>query len=905
MRRYFYRLLLVLTLITLHDLNIFAQVGYYDSINVANPTFVTDLKERIRRNYTKVSYDQFDETNVANYASRDTSGGKRAVTCVYSGFIQVYTPPFAWTPTTSMSREHTWCHSWMPTYSSTSGNEYSDQHHLFPTHQNGANGVRSNHPLGIVATVTSSFLEGKYGQDANMNNVYEPRDAHKGDAARAILYMALRYDGVNGNSWNFNWLNSVRLPFLNEAPQDINTLIQWHQNDPPDAWEIGRNDYIYSIQNNRNPFIDHPEYVNYIDFNDMTYNPGGGSIADEPTNQVTNFQAELISTLSIRLTWSDAVEGSQDPSGYVLFISNSEISAPTDGVTYSDDLNLSDNIGRVNITHPSAGEYTFSDLNPNTAYNFKIFSFKGSGTQINYKIDGSIPSAVCTTGTPTLATEPTNYPTNFSSSNISHSSITINWSDAIAGSQVPSGYLLVASAGTITSPTDAITYNDDTDLSDGNAHVNIEYSASNSYVFNSLTPNTNYTFKIFSYNNISGSINYKTDDSPPELSASTLDAKGTENLSAGDIVIIGFNMSDPDEFAFLPLINIAGGTQIKFTDNGWLSSGAFRTGEGTKIWTAPAEGVSKGTIVNFNNTSFDIGITGSSFSFAISTEGDQILAHTEINSSINFLYAVNNSGTTWQVDATSSNTSALPSGLINGETAVALTKNNNGVYSGGYSFTPEELLLNVSNPANWTMSSTRLTMPSGNVPLPVELTNFSISPKGNSALLSWSTSNEVNNYGFYVERTSNKANSFWENVGFILGSGYSNSPQSYYFLDSSISSGKYYYRLKQVDNDGQYAYSPIVHFDNIDKPKNYALFQNYPNPFNPSTRIRYSIPQDGFVTLKIYNSLGEEIKTIVNQSQNSGQYEVDLNASNLAGGIYFYELRCNDFIQVRKLVVIK
>jgi endonuclease I len=264
--RSFYKLLIIVFLLQLLSK---AQPGdYYNTINVSNPTFVDDLKTRIRSPYTKVSYDNFDETNVANYASYNKGDGTRGVVCVYSGYEFVYSGTFAWT---TMSREHTWCHSWMPTYSSTSGNEYADQHHLFPTHQNSANGVRSNHPLGEVVTVTSSFLEGKYGKDANNNNVYEPRDSHKGDAARAILYMALRYDDVNGNNWDFNWLNNTRLPYLNEAPQDLNLLLSWHQNDPPDTWEIGRNDYIQSIQQNRNPFIDHPEYVDYIDFNEMTY----------------------------------------------------------------------------------------------------------------------------------------------------------------------------------------------------------------------------------------------------------------------------------------------------------------------------------------------------------------------------------------------------------------------------------------------------------------------------------------------------------------------------------------------------------------------------------------------------------------------------------------------------------
>lgn len=250
------------------SLELFAQGNYYDNINTASPSFVDDLKARVRNPYTKISYSRFDETNIANYASYSLGDGLRGVRCVYSGYEYTYSGTFTWG---TMSREHTFCHSWMPTYSSTSTNEYADQHHLFPTHQDNANAVRSNHPLGNVVTTISTFLDGKYGFDANGNRVYEPRDSHKGDAARAILYMLLRYDDINGNNWDMNWLNNTRLPQLNEAPQDLDVLLNWHFNDLPDSYEIGRNDYIQSIQKNRNPFIDHPEYVNYINFNDMSY----------------------------------------------------------------------------------------------------------------------------------------------------------------------------------------------------------------------------------------------------------------------------------------------------------------------------------------------------------------------------------------------------------------------------------------------------------------------------------------------------------------------------------------------------------------------------------------------------------------------------------------------------------
>jgi endonuclease I len=262
----------------------FAQAGtYYDGIDTSSSTVVTDLHNLIYT-HTRITYDNFDETNIANFASYDTTGGQRAVVCVYTGYIYVYTPPFTWT---LFSREHTWCQSWMPTVNVsgfTSRPEYSDQFHIFPVHQNNANGRRSNHPLGKVKTVSYQFLDGKLGTDSLGHTVYEPRDAQKGDAARALFYMAVCYNGVDGYDWTFNHLNTVTLPeSLSEAPEDVNLLIQWTKQDPPDSLEQARNEYVHSIQGNRNPFIDHPEYVDVIDFNTLTKkgtdttSSGGGS----------------------------------------------------------------------------------------------------------------------------------------------------------------------------------------------------------------------------------------------------------------------------------------------------------------------------------------------------------------------------------------------------------------------------------------------------------------------------------------------------------------------------------------------------------------------------------------------------------------------------------------------------
>ena len=508
---------------------VFSQAGtYYDSIFTSNPTFVTDLKSRIRAPYTRISYDSFDETNIANFASVNNGNGTRSVFCVYSGYEYIYTGTFTWSV---MSREHSWAQSWMPTYPSTSNDQYSDQHHLFPTHQNNANGRRSNHPYGIVANVTYQFLEGKVGTNTAGQIVYEPADRHKGDAARSLMYMSVRYDGISGFSWNFNWLNNTRLPSLSEAPQDLDLLISWSKQDPPNKWEVDRNNYVQSIQQNRNPFTDHPEYMNYINFNDLSkLNP---VYSAEPTNYVTGFSS-VVNNSSIQLNWNDAT-GGQLPSGYLIIAYNyNNYFLPIDGSVYSDDAVLSDGIAIVNIPYSNANTYTFSNLVSNTNYYFSIFSYNGSGTQINYKINSTFPQTNSQV-TGSLAAEPSNHVTNFAQGTVTSSSVQSAWTDALPGTQVPSGYLLVANnTDNFIPPSDGTIYTDDVNLADGFAQVNINYNAANDYTFTGLLSNNSYYFRIYSYNGSGSQINYKTDGTVPAFSAVTSGALNNYSYSVLD-----------------------------------------------------------------------------------------------------------------------------------------------------------------------------------------------------------------------------------------------------------------------------------------------------------------------------------------------------------------------------------
>lgn len=184
---------------------------------------------------------------------------------------------------------------------------------------------------------------------------------------------------------------------------------------------------------------------------------------------------------------------------------------------------------------------------------------------------------------------------------------------------------------------------------------------------------------------------------------------------------------------------------------------------------------------------------------------------------------------------------------------------------------------------------------------PVELTSFAANVNGKKIILNWETATEVNNYGFEIERSTEKNK--WVNLGFVEGHGNSNSPKNYSFEDESPSSGLNSYRLKQIDNDGAYEYSEAVEVSF--EVNSFTLEQNYPNPFNPSTKIRFSLAKEGFVELVVYNVLGEEVKVLISENKLAGSYFVVLNATDFSSGIYFYKLRAGDFLQTKKMVLLQ
>jgi len=219
--------------------------------------------------------------------------------------------------------------------------------------------------------------------------------------------------------------------------------------------------------------------------------------------------------------------------------------------------------------------------------------------------------------------------------------------------------------------------------------------------------------------------------------------------------------------------------------------------------------------------------------------------------------------------------------------------------------------------------------------IPVELISFRVDVNENDVSLSWQTASEINNRGFEIERRCAISkfefrNSTFEQIGFVRGNGTTTDPMSYTFTDSNVEQGRYQYRLKQIDFDGSFTYSDIIEVEVL-SPLEFSLEQNYPNPFNPSTKIKFTIPfvethRDAslLVILKVFDVLGNEVATLVNEEKPAGSYEVEFSAkggsasggntgshSGLSGiralpsGIYFYKLQAGNFVQTKKMVLLR
>ncbi|MDO8549689.1 MAG: T9SS type A sorting domain-containing protein, partial [Ignavibacteria bacterium] len=330
----------------------------------------------------------------------------------------------------------------------------------------------------------------------------------------------------------------------------------------------------------------------------------------------------------------------------------------------------------------------------------------------------------------------------------------------------------------------------------------------------------------------------------------------------------------------------------------------------------------------------DFGVSWDSVNFSIRltamySDGKNIYAAFD---DFSIKYSVDN-GETWQV---------LPT-ISFGSPVTAMKKLNNGVFLAATN--ANGVFYSSDNGNNWNSLSAGLPSGSTDFPnfiaadinnmlyigyyskgvykndtwysiVPVELTSFTAFVNGNNVILEWVTSTEINNSGFEIERASSSTTPVqaWEKIGFVNGNGTTTNQSDYSFIDSEVKTGKFFYRLNQIDFDGSFKYSDIVEIE-VGIPEKFALYQNYPNPFNPTTKIEFAVGSQQLVIIKVYDMLGNEIATLVNDVKEPGIYEIEFSAKgvsayggdvyNLSSGTYFYQLKAGNYIETKKLLLIK
>jgi photosystem II stability/assembly factor-like uncharacterized protein len=214
-------------------------------------------------------------------------------------------------------------------------------------------------------------------------------------------------------------------------------------------------------------------------------------------------------------------------------------------------------------------------------------------------------------------------------------------------------------------------------------------------------------------------------------------------------------------------------------------------------------------------------------------------------------------------------------------------------------------------PADGPLFGSNLTLatgPDADV-LPVELVSFTASVNNRNVQLTWATVSEINNAGFDIEKMPiANGQSAWEKIGFVNGNGTVNEMKNFSYTDNNVQSGKYNYRLKQIDYNGNYEYFNLPNEVTVGVPAKYDLSQNYPNPFNPVTKINFDLPVDSKVTMKMFDIMGREVATLLNEVRQAGYHTVIFDAGNFASGVYFYKIIAGaekQFMMTKKMMIIK
>jgi photosystem II stability/assembly factor-like uncharacterized protein len=327
-----------------------------------------------------------------------------------------------------------------------------------------------------------------------------------------------------------------------------------------------------------------------------------------------------------------------------------------------------------------------------------------------------------------------------------------------------------------------------------------------------------------------------------------------------------------------------------------ISAKAYKTTDGGTTWNPLTTGVPGNYFsVEFLNNNFGVIVgyaSGSAPQVTITTNGGTTWVPSSLPSEFDVFASV------WGIGILDANRIWISD--LNGK--IGFTTDGGTTWTRAKAFSSNGLYdISIVEDDMWLAGSGGSIIKGFSDPIPVELVSFSYSKTSEAIVLNWKTATETNNYGFEIER---KSNSNWEVIAFITGAGNSVTPLEYNFTDTDYPSGKIIYRLKQIDYDGTVTYAGIVEVD-ASMPLEFSLGQNYPNPFNPSTTIKYSVPVNGMVNIRVYDMIGRSALVLVNQVMEAGEHSISFDASKLSSGVYFYELTAGDYKAVKKMILIK
>lgn len=784
------------------------------------------------------SYDQMREYM---YATADDYDFQDTIECVYTGIkghvtgrADAFVAPY------NFNAEHTWPQSM---FDDVNGNPvlpmYSDMHHLFPANAT-ANQVRSNYPFGIVTGTPSWAVGGSQrGTLTTGGTGFEPRDVHKGNVTRAMFYFITRYQ---------NYSNFMTTAFEG-------TLRKWAKSDLVDANEKTRNGRVQTWQGNRNPFIDHPEFIDRIyDFVNRLVRPDQPKLAISSTNVVfgakpsgttSSFYLKFTNTgPKVTNLESASITGTGFSVGYKP-ATNKTIAK---GIADSIEIRYTSS----NSSLIPTGSLTISLALATSSQVFTI-QLNGSGNGDFNNSGGTIIGTA-----PTGSTSPVS---GFVTSGISQSGATLSWSlpaDYDAGLNDIIVLLKQGSSPSVASGNiSSVVANSDFSLATGqlNSDGKLIYRGDGSSVsVTGLLPSTAYFADVYV---VLSSISYSS------VTEGTLT---TSTPVSTDLINEGF---------------ASGST----SPAGW-------TFNGVGTYTTSGNFGALSPSLRFDNT------------------GDQIISPVFSSpSQLSFWYkGQSTSGSSFKVEELNG-TSGLWTEVV---TLTNLTTISIGTtVSFPLLATSTQLRFTYTkNLGNLSFDDVKVT----GISLPVELINFTGSISDRKLSLNWQTATETNNYGWEIQIQKLEGGSEkkeWENLGFVPGKGTTTEVQSYAFssIVPSRSSGTgsllspAVFRLKQIDLDGTVSYSPEIELN--ETPDGILLAKAYPNPFNPDTKLIISLPKASILKIDLFNSLGQLVKMIDNGEKKAGIYYYSVSGSGLTSGIYFVRLIAGHENKTIKLVLLK